>query len=45
MKKPAVTDAPIHDLIRHRWSPRAFDSRPVEAEKLRSLFEAAGLER
>jgi nitroreductase len=28
-------------LIRHRWSPRAFDSRPVEPEKLRSLFEAA----
>jgi nitroreductase len=32
---------PVHDLIRHRWSPRAFDGRPVEPEKLRSLFEAA----
>jgi nitroreductase len=41
LKKPAETSAPIHDLLRHRWSPRAFDSRPVEAEKLRSLFEAA----
>jgi nitroreductase len=41
VKKPAETSAPIHDLIRHRWSPRAFDPRPVEPEKLRSLFEAA----
>ena len=41
VKKPAETSAPIHDLIRHRWSPRAFDARPVEPEKLRSLFEAA----
>ena len=32
---------PIHDLISHRWSPRAYDSRPVEPAKLRSLFEAA----
>jgi nitroreductase len=40
-KKPAETSAPIHDLIKHRWSPRAFDSRPVEPEKLRSLLEAA----
>ncbi|HXQ25497.1 MAG TPA: nitroreductase family protein [Candidatus Acidoferrales bacterium] len=40
-KRPALAAAPIHDLISHRWSPRAFDSRPVEAEKLRSLFEAA----
>ncbi|HXN70965.1 MAG TPA: nitroreductase family protein [Candidatus Acidoferrales bacterium] len=41
IKKPAETSASIHDLIRHRWSPRAFDPRPVEPEKLRSLFEAA----
>jgi nitroreductase len=41
LKKPAETSAPIHDLIKHRWSPRAFDARPVEPEKLRSLFEAA----
>ncbi|MFZ1203232.1 MAG: nitroreductase family protein [Candidatus Acidiferrales bacterium] len=40
-KRPAPADAPIHDLISHRWSPRAFDGRPVEPEKLRSLFEAA----
>src|ERR1700733_13233393 len=41
MEKPAPSDAPVHNLIRNRWSPRAFDSRPVEPEKLRSLFEAA----
>ena len=39
--KPAPTDVPIHDLLSQRWSPRAFDSRPVEPGKLRSLFEAA----
>jgi nitroreductase len=32
---------PIHDLLKKRWSPRAFDSRPIEHEKLRSIFEAA----
>ena len=33
---------PIHDLLRRRWSPRAFDpNRRVEPEKLRSLMEAA----
>lgn len=41
LHKPAETMAPIHEVISHRWSPRAFDSRPVEPEKLRSVFEAA----
>jgi nitroreductase len=41
LKKPADTATAIHDVLRHRWSPRAFDSRPIEPEKLRSLFEAA----
>ena len=41
MNKPADTQYPIHDLLRQRWSPRAFDDRPIEPEKLRSLFEAA----
>jgi nitroreductase len=40
-KRPAPAAAPIHELISHRWSPRAFDGKPVEKEKLRSLFEAA----
>lgn len=41
MEKPAETAYPIEALIRRRWSPRAFDERPVEPEKLESLFEAA----
>ena len=41
MHKPAVTDHPVHEFIRERWSPRAFSEKPVPAEVLRSLFEAA----
>lgn len=40
-KRPAETSVPIHEVLSERWSPRAFDSRPVEPEKLRALFEAA----
>ncbi|MFQ5818024.1 MAG: nitroreductase family protein [Terriglobia bacterium] len=39
-QKPADTEYPIHELLRQRWSPRAFAARSVEPEKLRSLFEA-----
>lgn len=39
--KIAQSDFPIHPLLSHRWSPRAFSERPVEQEDLRSLFEAA----
>ncbi|HTZ74373.1 MAG TPA: nitroreductase family protein [Candidatus Aquilonibacter sp.] len=39
--RPASVSAPIHEIISHRWSPRSFESRPVEREKLHSLFEAA----
>jgi len=41
MEKLAVTHYPIHELLRRRWSPRAFSSRPVEPDTLRSLLEAA----
>ena len=41
MEKPADNQYSIHDLLRQRWSPRAFDERRIEPEKLRSLFEAA----
>jgi nitroreductase len=41
MEKPAQTAYPIEDLLRRRWSPRAFAERPVEPEKLASMFEAA----
>jgi nitroreductase len=38
---PAPTDHPVHELIRHRWSPRAYSDRPVERRLLAQLFEAA----
>lgn len=40
---PKVADAEhdILDVIRHRWSPRAFDSTDVTDDELRRLFEAA----
>ena len=41
LEKIAETQVPIHELIRRRWSPRAFSERPVEPDKLLSLFEAA----
>ncbi|MBA5874161.1 MAG: nitroreductase [Nitrospira sp. CR1.2] len=41
MEKPAETQFPIHELLRRRWSPRAFSEHMVEADTLRSLFEAA----
>lgn len=41
MEKPAITQFPIHDLLKTRWSPRAFSSKLVEPEKIQSLFEAA----
>jgi nitroreductase len=41
MNKPAKTDVPIHEILRQRWSPRAFDPRPIEPTTLRRLFEAA----
>jgi nitroreductase len=31
----------ILDVLRRRWSPKVFSSRPVEPEKLRAVLEAA----
>jgi nitroreductase len=31
----------LHELVRDRWSPREFIDRPVEAEKMVQLFDAA----
>ncbi|MFH1679924.1 MAG: nitroreductase family protein [Candidatus Eisenbacteria bacterium] len=39
--KRASADHPIHDLVAQRWSPYAFDPRPVAGGELRSIFEAA----
>jgi nitroreductase len=41
MTNPAPSQHPIHDLIRDRWSPRAFSDKSVSPEILRSIFEAA----
>lgn len=41
MEKPAETAYAIEDVIARRWSPRAFEERPVESEKLKRVFEAA----
>ena len=40
-EKRASTDYPIHELLAERWSPYAFQDRPVSEADLRSLFEAA----
>ena len=40
--KVARTDHEVHELIRRRWSPRAFDpDRAVSRDDLLKLFEAA----
>ncbi len=41
MSRLAKTDYPIHELLQKRWSPRAFADKPVEADKLKRLLEAA----
>ena len=41
LDRPAPTTLPIHDLLKRRWSPRAFDpNRPVTREQLKVLLEA-----
>jgi nitroreductase len=41
MRKPAPTDAGVHELIRERWSPRAFSGAPIPTHDLALLLEAA----
>lgn len=41
MNKPANTSQNIHPIIKNRWSPRAFDQRPIKEETLRRIMEAA----
>ena len=41
MKNQAQTEYPVQELIRERWSPRAWSEQAVSPEILRSLFEAA----
>jgi nitroreductase len=39
--KHASTDFPIQEILAKRWSPYAFQNRPVPESDLQSLFEAA----
>jgi len=41
LDKRAATEHTIQELLAIRWSPYAFDSRPVSKADLQSLFEAA----
>ncbi|RLT38679.1 MAG: nitroreductase [Chloroflexi bacterium] len=41
LSKIANTQYPIHPLLAERWSPRAFAERPIPADVLGSLLEAA----
>ncbi len=40
-EKKALTDYPIHEFLAERWSPYAFQDKPVMQVDLCSLFEAA----
>ncbi|MDO5114638.1 MAG: nitroreductase family protein [Synergistaceae bacterium] len=40
-EKTAETAFPVAEIIAARWSPRAFSGRPIEGDKVQSLFEAA----
>ncbi len=39
--KTAAAPAGLHELVRNRWSPRAFADREVSPEDPRRLLEAA----
>ncbi len=41
MKPEKTIDYPVHDLIKKRWSPRAFSNKAIPMGEIRSLFEAA----
>jgi nitroreductase len=41
MEKPSNSQYPIHQLLQQRWSPLAFSNKPIAAETICSLLEAA----
>lgn len=41
LQKPAETAVTVHQLIRDRWSPRAFLPKPVPKPAVIAMFEAA----
>lgn len=40
INKETPTDYNIHPLLSGRWSPRAFDEKPVTEEEIRTILEA-----
>lgn len=40
-QRPAPVDHPVHPLLQHRWSPRAYSGAPVPRAALLSVLEAA----
>lgn len=40
-EKIASADHPVHELLKKRWSPRAFADRSLKRDSLHQLFEAA----
>lgn len=40
LKKPAQTATPVHDILRDRWSPRAYQTTPVSQTDLTAILEA-----
>lgn len=41
MQNPTNNNYPVNNLVKQRWSPRAFSTKPVEKEKLQSILETA----
>lgn len=39
--KIAVTENPVEQIIKERWSARSFADRPIEQQELDTIFEAA----
>lgn len=39
--KPAVTDAPVIEVIQNRWSPVIFSDKALSEKEITSIFEAA----
>lgn len=39
--KDAVTEYPVHDLIKKRWSPRAFTGKEISQKDLETILEAS----
>ena len=41
MDKPVITDIPLMESIRKRWSPKIFSETPVSKEHLQQILVAA----